>query len=236
MHLDPSLLQALAPRRVDGPRGVEDHEVAIAVGRQTLGARFAVPERARGTVLLAHASGISRHSSRGRFVTSTLSRAGLATLVVDLLTEEEDDEGPTLRSDVPLLADRLVTATDWLAEQPLTADLPVGYFAEGAAAAGAVVAAALRPGVVQAIVSQDGRPELGGASLFLLRGPALLVVSGDDAELLATNRAALAKLRGERRLEVVPGTTRDGPGFDQLTALARDWFAEHLDASLLTGN
>lgn len=228
MYQHPSQLEAPAASRPGRPLGVEDHEVAIAVGRQALGARFAVPGNPRGAVLVAHPSGISRHSSRGRFVTTTLARAGLATLAVDLLTEDEDDDQPGLRADVPLLAERLLAATDWLGEQPLTARLPVGYFGEGAAAAGALVAAALRPGVVRAIVSHDGRPDLGGASLLLERAATLLVVSTDDAALLAANRAALASLRGERSIEVLPGATGDGPGFDRLTAMACAWFARHL--------
>lgn len=229
MHLDLSHLEGPSCR-VEHPFHLEEQEVTITAGRQALGARFAAPGLARGAVVVAHASGSRRLCWRGRFVTAALARAGLATLLVDLLTEDEDDDTPSLRADVPLLAERLVAATDWLGVQPRTAELPVGYFGDGAAAAGAIVAAARRPEAVRAIVSHDGRPDLGGPSLALEQAATLLVVGADGAELLDANRFALARLRGEARLEVVEGTTRDGAGFDRLTALARDWFARHLVA------
>ena len=202
-----------------------DHELLIDVGDAHVWGRLELPRRASATVLLANASGVRRRAWRDRFIASALGRVGLATLLLDLLTLEEDSDRPELRQDVPLLARRLLAATDWLTEEdgPLP-DMPLGYLCEGTTTAAALVVAALRPGVVHAVFSREGRPDLSGASLRLARVPTLLLVSGDDDATLAANRSALALLPGDKRLEIVEG--RLDP--DAEAALATAWFIPRL--------
>jgi dienelactone hydrolase len=190
-----------------------------------------------GVVVFAHGSGSSRFSSRNRFVASVLEQAGLATLLMDLLTRDEevvDQLTAHLRFDIELLAERLVAATDWLAEQDDTTDLPIGYFGASTGAAAALVAAAERPEVVRAIVSRGGRPDLAGPALSRVRAPTLLIVGSRDELVIELNRAALNELRGEKRLEIVPGATHlfEEPGtLEAVARLARDWFVRYLGRS-----
>ncbi len=184
---------------------------------------------ARGIVVFAHGSGSSRLSPRNTFVAQALQRAGLTTLLFDLLTEQE----ATNRSnvfDIPLLADRLSQATTWLGTVAAARDLPIGFFGASTGAAAALMAAAARNDV-QAIVSRGGRPDLAGDALERVAAPTLLIVGGHDAEVLALNRSAYRRLRGERRLEVVPAATHlfEEPGtLESVVALARAWFLTHL--------
>jgi len=228
MNLSPQIQPDSPVRGRAAPlRWAEDHGVVIAANDVELTGHFAVPHGLLGTVLLAHPGAIGRHSLEQRFVASVLAQAGLATLVVNLLTQAEERDCAALRADVPLLADRIVAATDWLSTRASTAGLPVGYFSEGVVVAGAVVGAAMRPTVVRAIVSGDGRPDLGGAALMLMQAPTLLVVSGYDARLHAANHGAFERLRGEKHLEVIHPTTHADAGFDRLVSMGRDWFVRH---------
>jgi pimeloyl-ACP methyl ester carboxylesterase len=203
--------------------------VRIPVGGVVLDGDVVRPEPARGLVLFAHGSGSSRHSPRNRHVAAQLQAAGLATVLVDLLTlEEESRDARTgeLRFDIGLLAARLVALTDQLA-----GPLPIGMFGASTGAAAALVAAAERPDAVRAVVSRGGRPDLAGPSLPQVCQPTLLIVGGRDEPVLELNRTAIAALAGPSRLSIVPGATHlfEEPGaLDQVAALARDWFVEHL--------
>ena len=183
---------------------------------------------ARGIVLFAHGSGSSRLSPRNTFVAEALQQAGIATLLFDLLTDREATKRANV-FDIPLLADRLSQAVDWASTAAQTQNLPIGLFGASTGAAAALVAAAgLRD--IRAIVSRGGRPDLAADALERVNAPTLLIVGGDDAEVLALNRSAYRRLHCERRLEVVPGATHlfEEPGtLDAVVALARDWFLKH---------
>jgi pimeloyl-ACP methyl ester carboxylesterase len=208
--------------------------VRIQAGAVTLEGDLQVPDQATGLVLFAHGSGSSRHSPRNRFVAHELQAAGLATLLLDLLTPEEeavDQHTGHLRFDIGLLAERLVAATQWAAVDVATRSLPIGYFGASTGAAAALVAAAVEPEKVHAVVSRGGRPDLAGEALPLVRAPTLLIVGGRDLTVLELNRAAMARMRTETRLEIVPGATHlfEEPGALEVVArLARDWFLQHL--------
>jgi dienelactone hydrolase len=208
--------------------------VRVTAGSVTLEGNLTRPEEARGIVLFAHGSGSSRLSPRNRYVARILNEANLATLLVDLLTPEEeavDAQTAHLRFDIGLLAERLVGATDWLVQHPDTSQLRIGYFGASTGAAAALVAAVVRPDVVGAVVSRGGRPDLAGRALAHVRAPTLLIVGGHDVEVLELNRAALAQVRAEKELVIVPGATHlfEEPGaLDQVARLARDWSERHL--------
>jgi putative phosphoribosyl transferase len=192
-----------------------------------------VPGDGDAIVVFAHGSGSSRHSPRNRHVADQLRQAGLGTLLIDLLTAEEehvDLRTGELRFDVALLARRLVGATDWLAAREETAAQRLGYFGASTGAAAALIAAAERP-QVGAVVARGGRPDLAGAALARVRAPTLLIVGGADEQVLELNRRSLELLAAKRRLEVVPGATHlfEEPGaLDRVAELARDWFTLHL--------
>ena len=215
------------------PRG-EERLVRVAVGPVTLEGNLSLPERARGIVLFAHGSGSSRHSPRNRYVARVLNEAKLATLLVDLLTPDEeavDLRTAHLRFDIGLLAGRLVGVTDWLTQYPDTHELRIGYFGASTGAAAALVAAAPRPDAVGAIVSRGGRPDLAGPALARVRAPTLLIVGGNDFEVVELNRRAFALLRCEKQLEIVPGATHlfEEPGaLEEVARLAREWFERYL--------
>jgi dienelactone hydrolase len=193
-----------------------------------------VPAEATGVVLFAHGSGSSRHSPRNRSVAQELHQAALATLLTDLLTGEEeavDARTAELRFDIGLLARRLTAGTDWLVEQDATRQLPLGLFGASTGAAAALVTAAERPQVVRAVVSRGGRPDLAKEALAQVRAPTLLIVGGDDREVLRLNEQARKQLAAESELQVVPGATHlfEEPGaLEQVAALAGDWFERHL--------
>jgi dienelactone hydrolase len=193
-----------------------------------------VPEQAQGVVLFAHGSGSSRHSPRNRYVAEELQNAGLATVLADLLTpaeEQLDAQTAELRFDIGLLAARVAALTDWLVEQEPTEGLGIGLFGASTGAAAALVAAATRPDVVQAVVSRGGRPDLAGEFLGRVHQPTLLIVGGRDTVVIELNREALEQLSGEARLEIVPGASHlfGEPGaLEQVARLARGWFVRHL--------
>ena len=192
-------------------------------------ADLTVPEDPTGIVLFAHGSGSSRHSPRNRYVASVLNDAGLATLLMDLLSPEEDVVEN--RFDIGLLADRLAAATDRLADHDELKSLRVGYFGASTGGGAALVAAAQRPQLIGAVVSRGGRPDLAGAALAQVRAPTLLIVGGDDRPVIGMNREALAELRCEKRLEIVSGATHlfEEPGaLEEVARLARTWFELYL--------
>jgi putative phosphoribosyl transferase len=215
------------------PRG-EERLVRVAAGPVTLEGNLSLPEGARGIVLFAHGSGSSRHSPRNRYVAQVLNEAKLATLLVDLLTPDEeaiDLRTAHLRFDIGLLAERLVGVTDWLTQYPDTRHLRVGYFGASTGAASALVAAAQRPDAVDAVVSRGGRPDLAGPALARVRAPTLLIVGGNDFEVIELNRKALALLRCEKRLVIVPGATHlfeESGALEEVARLAREWFERYL--------
>ena len=198
----------------------------------------AVPAAARGVVLFAHGSGSGRHSPRNRQVAATLGGAGFATLLLDLLTLEEeaaDRASGRFRFDVELLAGRLLATTDWLATEEHTAGLPiglpVGLFGASTGAGAALLAAAERPQAAAAVVSRGGRPDLAGPALGRVRAPTLLIVGALDPQVLELNRAALSRLGSEVSLEVVPGASHlfEEPGaLEQVAELAVGWFTRWL--------
>jgi dienelactone hydrolase len=215
-------------------QAVEQRPVQVPAGTVTLDGNLTLPEYAQAIVLFAHGSGSSRHSPRNRYVARVLNEAKLATLLIDLLTLHEeviDTRTAHLRFDIDLLAERLVDATDWLTQFPDTKHLPIGYFGASTGAAAALAAAAVRPDVVGAVVSRGGRPDLAGSALPRVRAPTLLIVGGDDRQVIELNRAALAQLRCEKQLVIVSAATHlfEEPGaLDEVARLARDWFQRHL--------
>ena len=212
-----------------------ERTVRVALGPVTLEGTLGRPEHATGVVLFAHGSGSSRHSPRNRFVARTLREAALATLLIDLLTPDEeavDMRTAHLRFDIGLLADRLVGATQWLGQNPDTRDLKVGYFGASTGGGAALVAAASYPAAVGAVVSRGGRPDLAGSALPHVQAPVLLIVGGNDVPVIAMNREALAQIRAEKRLEIIPGATHlfEEPGaLEEVARLARDWFKRYLN-------
>ncbi|MCQ4084993.1 phosphoribosyltransferase [Streptomyces sp. RB6PN25] len=205
-------------------------EVEVQAGPVRLGGQLTVPGEPLGTVLFAHGSGSSRHSPRNRFVAAALNRAGLSTLLFDLLTEEEERDRANV-FDTALLARRLIDATAWLRERPEGRGLPVGYFGASTGAAAALWAAAEPGARIAAIVSRGGRPDMAGPRLPAVSAPTLLIVGGLDDVVLGLNRQAQAQLTCENELVVVPGATHlfEEPGtLEAVAELARGWFTEHL--------
>lgn len=212
----------------------DERVVRVPVGQAVLDGSLAIPRGAEGIVLFAHGSGSSRHSPRNRYVAGVLQHSGLATLLLDLLTPEEeaiDLRTRHLRFDIELLAQRLVSTTDWLARERDTTHLPIGYFGASTGGGAALVAAAQRPDVVHAVVSRGGRPDLAGDALQHVRAPTLLIVGGDDVPVIEMNKDARARMRSEVRLEIVEGATHlfEEPGtLEEVARLARDWFVHYL--------
>jgi putative phosphoribosyl transferase len=209
-------------------------QVRVPVGDAALDGDLVVPDGAAGIVLFAHGSGSSRHSRRNRMVAEKLNGQGFGTLLVDLLTAEEEEVDRVTaepRFDIDLLAGRLIGATDWLREQPTTSSLGIGLFGASTGAAGALVAAAERPGEVGAVVSRGGRPDLAGDALPRVRAPTLLIVGGRDPVVLELNRQAQERLHTENQLVVVPGATHlfEEPGaLEVVSSLAAEWFSRYL--------
>lgn len=199
-------------------------------GVPALSGFLGVPEGARGVVVFAHGSGSGRHSPRNNHVAERLREAGFATLLLDLLTPEEERDRANV-FDIRLLASRLEAATDWLADQPATARLPVGYFGASTGGGAALVAAAERPRQVAAVVSRGGRPDLALDALPRVAAPTLLIVGGWDEPVIDFNRAARMRMTAEVDLVIVPEATHlfEEPGaLDQVIRHAEGWFRRHL--------
>jgi dienelactone hydrolase len=208
--------------------------VRVSAGIVTLEGDLSIPKDAQGIVVFAHGSGSSRLSPRNRRVAEQLRQAGLATLLFDLLTKQEetvDMRTGHLRFDIPLLARRLVDATDWVQQDEDTRDLPVGYFGASTGAAAALMAAVERPLVVKAVVSRGGRPDLAASALPEVEAPTLLIVGGQDFAVIDLNRDALRHLKAEKQLVIVPGATHlfEEPGaLEEVARLAAEWFRKYL--------
>jgi putative phosphoribosyl transferase len=193
-----------------------------------------VPQSTSGLVLFAHGSGSSRHSPRNQFVARTLNNEGLATLLFDLLTPEEESVDLRTREhrfNISLLAERLVHATKWAKQQQQTRDLRVGYFGSSTGGGAALVAAAELPDDVGAVVSRGGRPDLAGDALPKVKAPTLLIVGGEDHVVIELNEQARAQMRCEIKIDIVPGATHlfEEPGaLEQVAKLASDWFVNHI--------
>jgi Uncharacterized conserved protein len=213
------------------PGDVESgRDVEIEVGRLRLPGHLVVPAGTGGIVIFAHGSGSGRHSPRNNFVASVLNEAGLGTLLLDLLTPEEEPDRANV-FDIELLADRLVAATAWLRRQPEGADVAMGWFGASTGAGAALWAAGTPDADVAAIVSRGGRPDLAGDRLPAVQAPTLLIVGEEDTTVLELNRSAQAHLRCPNELRVVPGATHlfEEPGTLAIAAEhARDWFLQHL--------
>ena len=209
-------------------------DVVVDAGGVSLAGSLTVPDGARGVVLFAHGSGSSRHSPRNQWVAVTLNQTGFATLLMDLLTGEEervDLVTAELRFDIPLLGERLVAATDWLAAHERTAALPFGSFGASTGAAGALIAAAERPEVTRAVVSRGGRPDLAGDALERVQAPTLLISGELDVPVIAMNRDARARMSAETKLEIVAGATHlfeEAGALEEVSRLAAAWFDRYL--------
>lgn len=214
--------------------GAVERAVRIPIGDADLHGDVAVPARAEGLVLFAHGSGSSRKSPRNRFVACALRKAGLATLLFDLLTEDEeitDEIDAHLRFDIDLLARRLVAATDWARQQGDLRDLRIGYFGASTGAAAAIVAAVQRADLAGAVVSRGGRPDLAEEWLARVRAPTLFIVGGDDREVLHLNRAALQRVQAPKALKIVPHATHlfeETGALAQVADAAAEWFCRYL--------
>jgi dienelactone hydrolase len=209
-------------------------EVAISIGTVEVRGNLTLPDGAAGIVAFAHGSGSGRHSPRNRFVAEELHQVQLATLLVDLLTPQEDEidrQTGELRFDIALLTERVLASVDWLRKSDATQGLPIGLFGASTGAAAALKAAAERPEEIAAVVSRGGRPDLAADALARVGAPTLLIVGGNDPVVLGLNRGAFEALQVEKQLEIVPGAGHlfEEPGaLDQVASLAVRWFQRHL--------
>ena len=209
------------------------NEVRIPAGRAMLDGNLTLVDQKKALVLFAHGSGSSRHSPRNQFVARTLNEAGLATLLFDLLTPEEESVDLYTREhrfNIGLLAERLVHATKWAKQQKQTADLRIGYFGSSTGGGAALVAAAELPNEIGAVVSRGGRPDLAGEALPKVKAPTLLIVGGEDHVVIELNEQARAQMKCECKIDIVPGATHlfEEPGaLEHVAKLASDWFLLH---------
>ncbi len=212
---------------------VIEREVAITAGGRTIRGTLSLPQGAAGVVVFAHGSGSGRYSPRNQYVAQVLQQAGLATLLLDLLEEDEANDRSKV-FDIALLAHRLQAAASWLAGQAETAGLRLGYFGASTGAGAALVAAARTPEAVGAVVSRGGRPDLAADALPLVTAPTLLIVGGDDEIVVELNREAFMRLQCDRQLEIVPGATHLFPepgALEEVARLASGWFRRCLTPS-----
>jgi putative phosphoribosyl transferase len=213
---------------------IEHAPVHLSVDSIGLEGDLSVPTAAKGMVLFAHGSGSSRHSPRNRYVADVLNEGGLATLLIDLLTADEqqvDLQTTHLRFNIPFLARRLEAITNWLSIHSEVPNLSLGLFGASTGAAAALVAAAELPQLVRAIVSRGGRPDLAGGALARVEAPTLLIVGGADPAVLDLNRKAIALMRCEKQLQIIPAAGHlfeERGALQKVSALARDWFLQKL--------
>ncbi len=212
----------------------EESLVKIPIGEIMLEGNLIIPENAKGIVLFAHGSGSGRFSPRNQYVAATLQKAGIATLLIDLLTEEEeavDMETGHLRFDIEFLAERLTGAAEWLRKNARTKKLAIGYFGASTGAGAALIAAARHPNDVYAIVSRGGRPDLAARFLPKVKAPTLLIVGGNDEPVIQMNKGAMKHLRSVKKLEIIPNATHlfEEPGtLEEVARLATEWFVKCL--------
>jgi putative phosphoribosyl transferase len=213
----------------------EECPVTIEIPSATLEGNLCLPHNVKGIVIFAHGSGSSRLSPRNQFVAGFLQNAGIGTLLFDLLTAKEeaiDDRTGELRFNIKLLVKRLIEVTDWLPKFLEAEKLKLGYFGASTGAAAALAAAAERPAAIQAVVSRGGRPDLAGNALPLVKAPTLLIVGGEDFQVIEMNREALKAIKAEKTLVIVPGATHlfEEPGaLEEVAHLATDWFRRRLN-------
>jgi dienelactone hydrolase len=213
---------------------MHDVDVQIPADSIQLEGELKVPSSATGIVLFAHGSGSSRHSPRNQYVASVIRNAGVGTLLLDLLTREEeaiDIQTRHLRFDIDLLARRLVDATNWIKQEPTLRHLRVGYFGSSTGGGAALVAAAMVGEEIGAVVSRGGRPDLAGEALQRVKSPTLLIVGGYDEQVIEMNEEAYAQLRCQKELEIVPGATHlfeESGTLEEVAHLAAQWFQKHL--------
>lgn len=211
--------------------------VRIPLDEMALHGDLRSPEEPIGLVIFVHGSGSSRFSPRNRFVAGELNKSGLATLLLDLLTEEEqkvDAETMQLRFDIPLLAERSTLVASWAHSRPDLRNLPIGLFGASTGAAAALITAAALPAAIAAVVSRGGRPDLAQTALAQVKAPTLFIVGGEDHQVLELNRQALAQLRCNKKLDVVPGATHlfeEHGTLEQVANAAGNWFRKHLSAA-----
>ena len=211
-----------------------ENEVAIKIGKVVLNGNLGIPKGAKGIVVFAHGSGSSRFSPRNNYVAEELRKAGLATFLMDLLTEKEeavDMVTSELRFDIPMLAERVVETTKWLKQNNETKELKIGYFGASTGAAAALIAAAKLPKDVQVVVSRGGRPDMAKGFLDKVKAPTLLIVGSLDDVVIGMNKEALAQLTCEKKMEIVDGATHlfEEPGkLEEVATLAKKWFVKHL--------
>lgn len=216
------------------PRANEENFVKIFVGKTTLEGSLAVPKDAKGVVLFAHGSGSSRFSPRNQYVAKVLQKAEFATLLMDLLTKDEeilDMHTGHLRFDVEFLAGRLISATEWLKKNAKTKNFNIGYFGASTGAGAALIAAAKHPKKVHAIVSRGGRPDLAIKFLLKVKAPILLIVGEDDEPVIEVNKEAMKYIRAAKKLEIIPGATHlfeEKGKIEEVAKLATEWFDKYL--------
>jgi putative phosphoribosyl transferase len=207
-----------------------ERQIEVPSGRRRLSGILRVPPNAKGVVAFAHGSGSGRHSPRNQFVAHVLEEGGLATLLLDLLEEEEAEDREKV-FDIELLAERLQSAADWLRQEPQTSALRLGYFGASTGAGAALVAAARNPAGVGAVVSRGGRPDLANNYLPAVQAPTLLIVGGNDDVVIHLNELALRLLHCSKELVIVPAATHlfQEPGtLEEVARLAKQWFVRHL--------
>jgi putative phosphoribosyl transferase len=208
--------------------------VKIPVGRATIKGNLSMPPAAKGVVLFAHGSGSGRFSPRNQYVAKVLNKAGLATLLIDLLTKEEEEidmRTGQFRFDIDLLSQRLIAATEWLRKNPITKNLVFGYFGASTGAAAALIAAAKLPAEIKTVVSRGGRPDLALDYLQKVKAPTLLIVGGNDTVVLDLNKKAMKRLSVVKKLEIVPGASHlfeERGKLAEVAKLSADWFLAHL--------
>lgn len=213
---------------------MKEETAVIPVNKAILEGNLQIPADARGIVLFAHGSGSGRFSPRNRYVAKMLNRAGIATLLIDLLTREEEEEDYATgeyRFDIELLAKRLEAATDWLKKKPITKNLTIGYYGASTGAAATLIAAAKFPKEVKTVVSRGGRPDLASQYLRKVKASTLFIVGGRDAVVLDLNKRAMEEIAAEKKLEIIPGATHlfEEPGkLEEVARLSVEWFSEHL--------
>ena len=209
-------------------------EIEITVDKVVLKGNLSIPKNAKAIILFAHGSGSSRFSPRNQCVAQVLRKAGLATLLMDLLTKEEeliDEQTGELRFNIEFLADRLIGAAKWLKKNSKTKNLAVGYFGSSTGAGAALIAAAKYPADIKTIVSRGGRPDLAMPYLKKVKASVLLIVGGNDTPVIGMNEEAMKQLSVEKKLEIVPGATHlfEEPGkLEEVAQLAADWFTKHM--------
>ena len=214
--------------------GPNESPVKVPAGKTILEGDLVRPDSTGGLVVFAHGSGSSRKSPRNRIVAQSLQQAGLGTLLFDLLTaaeEAEDLRQGQSRFNIPFLAERLTAVTDWILLNPDLRGSAVGYFGASTGAAAALVAAASRQNIIRAIVSRGGRPDLAGAALHQVKAPTLLIVGGNDHQVITMNREALAKLSAKKEMVIIPGASHlfeERGTLEEVARLAALWFRDHL--------